>query len=282
MKFSTNCEIVSAVHQTQYVDGPYHQRGGLWYVAPSGHLKTTAVEMIEEYDKFLLLSNLTVKSLNSMRGVFLAGNIKTIGISDLEQIYRRHSSVSAQIEGIIMSLVEEGYRNPAFNDQRIQAIPARCAVIGGMTTTFFEKMQEGWLDNGFYRRFLWSRYILDDSELLMDAISSWVKADLTNNNNIVTYTRPANRHIPMNLTKEEIDQIRHTLRFQHDAKTPLVLAMKIVSVLKWKYPANNKYMNIWLDFAESLTKDGATLEIPTALVKSIQTRRLNASSNHSK
>lgn len=244
---------------SQFVEGPYTQRGGLWFVAEPGQLKTTAIQTLEEYDKALLVCNLTVKSLNAMRGTFLSGSLKTLGISDLEQIYRRHSSVSAQLEGIIMSLVEEGYRTPGFLDQRIQATPARVAIVGGMSSTFFDKMQSNWLDCGFYRRFLWSRYSLQDSTLLEDAISQWRKAEL--DGSFSMKKMPVSRTIRMNLNEKEIEEIRHSLRFHLDCKTPFVLAMKICSVLKWKFNRGERHMNIWRDFAESLSKEGAQLDL---------------------
>lgn len=256
MKFGTMCEIVSAVHLSRFVESPYEQRGGLMFVSPAGHLKTTAIEVIEDYENAIVLSNVTVKALNAMREDCLSGTIRTIGFSDLAQVYRRHGSVSANIEGVLMSLAEEGFRNPAFADQRIQANPARCAIIGGMTTTFFEQMQEGWLDNGFFRRFIWCRYVLHDSTILTDAISEWRKADLDGE---YFYKFPTSKSIPWKLEEKEIGKVRHSLRFQRDLKTPLILALKIFAVLKWKFGKTHpeKPMEVWLDFAESLGKDGA-------------------------
>lgn len=261
MKFGTLIEIVSAIHLTQFITGPYQQRGGLFFVAPPGALKTTAIEIIEEYERSLMISNATVKSLDAMRGDFRAGNIKTLGIADLEFIYSRHSTVSSQIEKILMSLVEEGYRKPGFSDQRIQAPVARCSVVGAMTDTFFESKVAEWLDSGFHRRFIWSRYQLNDPVILTDAIETWKKAELETEYS--QFSIPAHRSLPMNLDKNETQEIRHSMRFQRDLKTPLVLAIKIVSVLKWKFRnRNNKqHMYIWNDFSESLSKDGGILNL---------------------
>lgn len=260
MKFATMCEIIAAVHLSVYVKGPFDERAGLMLVAPPGHLKTTAAEILSEFERTLVISDLTVKSITGMRDDLIGGNIYTLVFSDYAKIHKRHASVSSNIEGIIMSLVGEGFRKSAYSDQRLQAIPARCAVIGCMTPKFAESMEETWLDNGFYRRFLWSRYIVKEPELLEDAIAQWRRAELDGN---FAVRIPANRNIAYSLTEKEVATIRQGLRFLKDKKLAFILSQKILCVLKWKFGKTDEKlpMRIWEDFAPSLTPDGAILSM---------------------
>ena len=261
MHFSSLIEVVSATVLSRYVQGPFEERSGMFFIAPAGHLKTTAIEILDEFDRTLMVTNLTNKTLNAMRQDAISGQINVIGFADWEMIYRRHGSVSAQIEGSIMSLAGEGYRNPSFTDQRVTAIPARCTVLGCMTTKFYERMYENWNDSGFLRRFLFPQYRLANPEQLEDSILKWKKAELDGNFILKT---PTNRSIPYNLEEKETEVIRHSLRFvKYDKKIPLILAQKVFCVLKWKFQRSDpkRPLFIWKDFAESLGKNGAILEL---------------------
>lgn len=261
MHFSSLTEVVSAAVLSRYVQGPFEERSGLFFVAPAGHLKTTAIDVLDQFDRTLMITNLTNKTLNAMRQDALSGQIAVIGFADWEMIYRRHGSVSAQIEGSIMSLAGEGYRNPSFTDQRVTAIPARCTIIGCMTTKFYERMYEQWNDSGFLRRFMFPQFRLENPEALEDAILKWKKAELDGNFLLRT---PTNRSIPYSLEGKEAEIIRHSLRFiKYDKKIPLIFAQKIYSVLKWKFNRSDpaKAMQIWKDFSECLGKNGAVLEL---------------------
>lgn len=228
-------------------------------VAPPGHLKTTAAEIISEFPRTLIISDLTVKSTIALRDEFIGGNVHSIVFSDYAKLHKRHGSVSANIEGIIMSLVGEGFRKAAFSDQRVPSIPARVTVVGCMTPKFSEKMEEEWLDNGFYRRFIWARYRLSNPEYLENAIAQWKKAEFDNGFSVKI---PTSRNINYSLADTEISALRHDLRYTPDRKMALVLAQKILCVLKWKFPKDEKLpMAIWKDFAEALSQDGAVLTL---------------------
>jgi hypothetical protein len=261
LNFSTLCEIVSAVHLSRFVQSPFQERGGLFFVAPPGHLKTSALDILDQFDRTLILTNVVNKSLNAMRQDALAGTICTIGFSDWEMIYRRHGSVSSQIEGTVMALASEGYRNPAFTDQRLTSIPARCTIMGAMTIKFFETKYEEWNDSGFLRRFLFPQYRLANPEDLEDAIVEWRKAEL---DGTFQFRVPTSRSIPYHVERHEAEVIRHSLRhIKYDKKIAMILSQKIVAVLKWKFTKQDpkKPMAIWRDFAESFSKAGADLYI---------------------
>jgi hypothetical protein len=258
LKFSTMVEVCSAMHLSDKVAGDFIQRGGLMFVAPPGHLKTTAIEIIEQFPHARVISNLTVKALSVMRQDFLSGQLKTMAFSDFENIYRRHSSVSSQIEGVLMGLVEEGFRNPAFSDQRTSVLPARCAVIGAISIKAYEERISAWLDSGFARRFLWCKYHADDKviELLERAIIDWKKATISNGFNLRMPLTP----VKSLLTEDESKRILWQLRFQYDRRTPFVIAKKIIAILMWKFK-KQKGLEIWNDFAPSLEKDGTILTL---------------------
>jgi hypothetical protein len=260
MRFESMIEVNAAMHLSYDVESEFNQRGGIMYIAPPGQLKTTAIEIVELFPHARIISNLTVKSLSVMRQDFIGGQLRTMGISDFENIYRRHSSVAANIEGVLMGLVEEGFRAPAFSDQRTSVLPARCAIIGGMSTKCYEERFSAWLDSGFARRFLWSQYYChrDILKRLEQSIVEWKKFALTNGFDVRVPTRP----IKVNLTGDESDKIRRQLRYQPDMRTPFVTAKKIIGVLLWKFQKKpERAWEIWNDFAPSLGKDGALLTL---------------------
>jgi hypothetical protein len=258
VKFSTLEEIVAAAHLTPTVENEKttQERGGLMLVAPPGHLKTTAIEVLDDYPRTMLISNITNGNLGSMRESFISGDIKTIAFPDYDMLYKRHSSVSSQLEGTLMGLMGEGFRNPAFKDQRIYATKARVTVIGGITLKCYEGHIPDWLDSGFARRFLWCKFRVKNQEVMEEAIAENRRHKL---NGDFTYRIP-NKIVPYSLTKEEGVKILWQLRFQPDRKLPQYFAQRLVCVLKWKYTVKEAW-NIWNDFVPSLGKDGAEMVI---------------------
>lgn len=229
-------------------------------VAPPGHLKTTASEVLSEFPRTLIISNVTVKSLTAMRDELLAGNIRTVIFSDYANIHRRHSSISQNIEGVIMGLVGEGFRKAAYSDQRVQALAARATVIGSMTPKFAERMEPEWIDSGFFRRFIWCRYSMNHPEQLEQAIMQWKKAEIESGFS----ARVPTSGIKYTLTTEEQSVIERSLRrVPGDRKLPLILAQKIMCVLKWKFEQRDtgKAIKLWREFSQSVQPDGAILTI---------------------
>jgi hypothetical protein len=257
MKFNTLVEITAAAHLAQkVVSGVGDERGGVIFAAPPGQLKTTAIEYLDIFPKTKLISNLTMKSLNDLRPEFLSGEVQTIGFPDYDMIYKRHSSVSDQIEGTLMSLMGEGYRNPAFSDQRVNVMKARCTIIAGITIKCYESRLSNWIDTGFARRFLWSRWTIKNPDLLEDAIAKWKRHNLNGDFILKMPTSP----IPHNITNLQAKGVLYDLRFQHDRKLPFIFAQRLISVLCWKHGIKEGW-NIWNDFAPSLGKEGASVVV---------------------
>jgi hypothetical protein len=258
MKFSSLIECTVATHLApKWVSCELsEERGGLMLAAPPGQLKTTAIEYLEQFPKTKLISNVTVKTLNALRQDFLSSEIQTIGFPDYDMIYKRHSSVADQIEGTLMGLMGEGFRNPAFSDQRCEVLKARCTIVGGVTMKCFEERISGWIDSGFARRFLWSRFTLKNPEKLEDAIGKWKRYNLVED---FVLRLPSNK-IPYCLTENQATKVKYQLRYQHDRRLPYVTAQRIISVLCWKHGAK-KGWEYWDDFSPSLGRDGADLVI---------------------
>lgn len=256
MKFGSLVEVVAAVHLAPRVTGDVSkERGGLMLVAPPGQLKTTAIEYLDAFPKTKLISNITVNALNQLRQDFLSEEILTLGFPDYDMIYKRHGTVSSQIEGTLMGLMGEGFRNPAFSDQRINVTKARCTIIGGITHKCYERMYPGWIDCGFARRFMWSRYTIKNPEMLEEAITQWRRHTLDGD---FIMRIPTSGVIPHCVRREQAKQVLYQLRFHHDRKLPLITAQRIISVLCWKH-GPQKGWEFWDDFAHSLDKDGGQI-----------------------
>ncbi len=225
--------------------------------APPGQLKTTAVEYLDFFPKTKLISNITVKALNALRQDFLSGEIQTMGFPDYDMIYKRQASTASQVEGTLMSLTGEGFRNPAFSDQRVNVMKARCTIIGGVTIKCYEDKISEWIDSGFARRFLWARYTVKNPEQLEEAIIKWKRHALDSD---FVMRIPQNASIPHCLSNDQAKAVLYQLRFQHDRKLPFILSQRIISVLCWKHGTKEGW-NIWNDFASSLGKDGAEVVI---------------------
>lgn len=230
------------------------------FVKPTGQLGTTIIETVGNFQRSIVVSDLTVKSLNELRHAALAGHLHTIVISDMAKLYKRHGSVSSNIEGVIMSMIGEGFRKPAFGDQRVESFPARVAVIGAMTPKFYDDMQGHWVDSGFYRRCLFSLYRFRRPELLDKALIEGHKYALDGHFAPV----PMCPTIPFSVDAKESQAIYNTLKVKDDKKTTLIIAQRIVSVLKYLYrrEANpsQEAMKVWNEFSETFGS-GAIIDL---------------------
>lgn len=224
-------------------------------VAPPGQLKTTAIEYLDIFPRTKLISNITVKALNALRQDFLSEEITTMAFPDFDMIYKRHGTVSAQVEGTLMGLMGEGFRNPAFSDQRVNVTKARCTIVGGITVKCYENMISDWIDSGFARRFLWSRYTLKNSHKLEESIAQWKRHNFNGTDFIMKVPTGI---IAYSLGVKEAREVLYQLRFQNDRKLPYITAQRIISVLIWKH-GKEKGWEIWSDFAPSLGKDGCQI-----------------------
>jgi hypothetical protein len=228
-------------------------------VAPAGQLKTSALEILDHYPDAKIVSDLNVQSIIRLRDDIVSGDIATLAFTDMEKLYKRHSAVSSNLEGILSALAEEGFRKASFQDQRMIAVPARCAVFGALTLRAYEQHAADWADSGFARRFLFIHYRMANAWKLEEAIKRWERyqADLD-----YVAKVSANRSIPFNVSDGQERVIARALKHQRSRLSPRVLLMKITSVLNWKFKGDDKRIgSILIDLAEGLGPNGATLTL---------------------
>lgn len=254
MEYDTLLEIVAAAHLSQYVSSMHYSRGGLMLVAPPGALKTTVNDVMNQFPRTFVLSDINMQQIAKMRQYFLSGEIRTLGFSDYSKLYKRNPSVAQNLEGVILALTDEGFRRAAFQTQVPSTILARCTIIGGMTMDFHERMTEQWSANGFTRRFVWARYVLANPELLEEAALDGRIAQLTQ----AFIPKIPVASIPETIDHDEKELIRRITLHVHYKANTIGMLRKMLAVLKWKF-GKRKARGILEDFAPCLSKDGGVL-----------------------
>jgi hypothetical protein len=256
----TLLEVLDAAHLSKHVNGPYTQRGGIMILGPPATLKTTFIKnALEDHHDALVLSDVNIQTLISLRDDLRTGRYNTLAFTELEKLYQRRADTASNIEGSLKQMVEEGFHRASFEDQRLSISKTRCMVIGAMTNDFYARHFDEWEKSGFARRFLWCNIELENAYKLMDAVAAWELLSLGEYRS----KSPGNKSIPYNVTKAENDQLRLMLKTQRGTITPFVLLKKILCVLKWKYGKreHGKPMRIMRDFSECLTDHGAQIHL---------------------
>lgn len=226
-------------------------------VAPPGSLKSTFIKLsLEDYPDALLLSDLNINTLTQLKNSLIDGRYSTLGFGEFEKLYKRNPATAANIEAHIHLLVEEGFSHASFEDQRMPAYAAKCAVIGGITPASYSKRFNGWLESGFARRFMFCGYVLANPDAIMEAIERWKHISMGK----VMLSSPANKKIPYNVIPEEHKLLKKAIACQPTHEGPFIACKKILCVLKWRHGAK-KAMDIFQDFSECLESKGAALQL---------------------
>lgn len=251
-------EVISAAHLTRYVESNvFQQRGGLFLVAPPGCLKSTLIKnSLQCYPDALRLADLNVQTLGFIKSSFVEGKYTTLAFGEFEKLYQRNPATAANIEGHLKAMVEEGFGKQSFEDTRAVTFESRIMVIGGITPGCYQRLFTKWMEGGFSRRFLWCSYIMDNPEVIANAIDKWKSLNFGKSRK----EYPNNGDIPYTITKAESAHIRTLLKHQPALETPYVFTKKIFCVLKWRHSAK-KAMSILEDFAECLQEKPARLVI---------------------
>jgi hypothetical protein len=234
----TLIEIIDAAHLTSFIESPFPQRGALMIVGPPGSLKTTFMRVaLNNHPSALFLSDLNINSLMKLRDSLVSGRYRTIAFPEYEKLYQRKADTSANIEGTIKQLIEEGFSRASFEEQDAITSLSRTLVTGCMTYSFYSKMVSQWKESGFKRRILWVGIKLSNPDKVMEAIRKWELIEIDG----IPRKYPT-KNIPFNVTDAESKMLEKLLEGQWEA-TPYVLLKKIFAVLRWKYPKNkNKPM----------------------------------------
>jgi hypothetical protein len=260
---STLTEVLSAAHLSFYVESATKDRGGIMLVAPAGSLKSSISEIIDAYPKTLLLADLTIRQAAMLRSDMIASKLATLAFSDFAKLYQRNSSVASNIEGFIRGIVGEGYRNVNWEDARAVALPARCLVVGSMTSDFYNQHFPAWLGDGIARRFLWVHFQMarQADTAVNEAIRQGKRLHLAGEQGLDPSI--PTEMLPENVTDAESKRLVFMLKDQPDMKIPMVLLRRILTALKWKHRKQpKKPMQIMEEFATSLSKNGCELFLP--------------------
>lgn len=246
-------------------------------VGPPGTMKSTFLDELDhQYHDCLTLTDLNAKSLVALRDRVAGGSIKTLVFPEYQKIYERKGDTSANLEGSIRALVQEGFTAAAFENAGINRLRARAMVIGAITPSTQNSHSQHWEDTGFSRRFLWLLYRLNDPGMLERAIIEW------NRIKIKTARLPqlpsASEKIPNLTTAVERRHLQGMVKYQPGGSSTqqLQLLAKTLSVIKWWYretgnPRNA--MEIFEALRPLLGREGGLLELGEIPANEIRNRR---------
>jgi hypothetical protein len=262
---SSVIEVLQAAHLTCYVDSPFSQRSGVLLVSPAGQLKTSMLEVVNDtFHNFKLVSDLNGNNLLAMQEDLFSGHYPTFAFKDMIKLYERNKSTSANLEGTLRAMVEEGWTGSTQKDSRIAEAPIRLMIMGGMTKAMYDRKLSDWIDTGFARRFLWCHYKLEDPDAIGDAIEKQEKIPITG---LANWPQASRRSIPFKLDDRERREIRTWMKNQVGKDgSPYSLLLKIAVVLKWrneKLKKEDDHMKVLREFARLLQNKYAEVCLTT-------------------
>jgi hypothetical protein len=261
MKLSSLLDVLWASTLTHRVRDNYSDRGGIILVSPPGHLKTTFLSLFSDFAGVLGYSDLTSTSLLESRDAIVSGKVHTLLLYDMQKLYERRADTAANIIGNLRALAGEGFATASFErvSRNVIQQKARALVLGACTHAFYRQHLAEWEETGFSRRFLFSVFRLKDPDVILDRV-------LKDNPIELIYSQvniPANLSLDGAITKEDERLIVRALGKQQEA-IPALLLRRILLVLRWRSKRLRKpdrSREILRDFAQSLSKEGAMLEV---------------------
>lgn len=258
MKLITLIEVLDAAHLTAFIDGPFPQRGGIMLIGPPETMRTTAIEIaLGQHPGALILSDVNMRTLTSIKDEFSNGRYSSIGFLDYQKLYERGQQTAVNVEGTIRQMIEEGFTRTSHEDPSAPSTKARAFIVAAVVESFYRQKAIGWRDTGFMRRWLCCLLHMPPMSRakLVDAIHKWEKIDFEGIFRI-NPTVP----IPYNIDTDESEWLMAMVKHQPSQATPFVLIKKIYSVLKWKYKKKPSLATQILDdFAPCLSKHGAPI-----------------------
>jgi len=231
-------------------------------VGPPENMKTTLATCLEKYSNALVVADMNVKQLVKVRDQISCGRYRTLVLPAFEKLYKRDADTASNVEGHLLAMTEEGFGHASFEDHEVFVRTAKCLVVGALVEEHYRRHATRWLRDGFVRRFLWSNFIMDDQDAIKRAICKWEPLALSNGDDLPGL--PPGR-IPFDVSQKERIKIAGLIGEQEGKSTPYVLSIKTLNVLKWRYRDSSNpgraAMDIFEDFAQSLGKQGATLQL---------------------
>jgi len=254
-------EVLSAAHLGAYVKSNIIDTGGIMLVGPPGQLKSSILIPIAKLSGAQLLSDLTVMQAISLRGPILALQTQTLIFPEFSKIFARRSDTAANIEGYIMQLTGEGFRNFNWESPNATYPPCRALVLGAMTSNIYLKHWDEWQNSGFARRFLWFHYRLN-----MEGVTALKKS--------ARYDKPIRitpkqgflvpgESIEQDISEDELLQLHNMLTEQQNSyQIGIGILRRIYTILKWRYPKRSTLpMQILSKFALGLKREGVTVTV---------------------
>lgn len=264
MKLTTLLEVLWASTITHRVESKFRSRGGVFVVAPPGHLKTSILHTLETQIGVSSYSDMVSNDLSEARDLIAANKIHTLIFYDFQKLYERRADTAANIIGNLRSVVDEGFTMTTIERGRSGGKSpnmrrARALLLAATTPKFVRLKLGEWRDSGFARRFLFCNFQLKHPSVVVDAILRDAPIEFS----LRGIGIPANLEIPMDVTMGDESFLMDCLKHQEGDEVPLILLKKTLAVLRWKYKSishpDDRGLQIMQDFSESLGPEGADL-----------------------
>lgn len=250
-------EFIDAAQQTNAVNHPLPNRGGIFLVGPPEAFKTSVIDKaLQPYPDALVISDLNVQQLIRLKADLARSRYTTLAFREFSKLYERDPRTASSLIGHIRALADEGFKAASFEDPRMGATAARCMVIGAMTESFFKRQFNRWEEDGFLRRFIWLLYQVVNVQKATNAILNKETVKLDG----IPRRYAGFKEIPFHMTKEDKELVVSLMKDQRGQTTPILLLSKILCVLKWKYKEEPKRpYQIMQAVQPALSKDGGVL-----------------------
>jgi hypothetical protein len=247
-------EVIHAAYRSNKVISKFEERGGILFIAPPGHVKTTILSRLSGLEGVMLCSDLTSKGLVAARDAINNGKVHCFAFLDMQKLYERNQDTAENVVGNLRALVAEGFTSAAFEEQESNPMirRARALVLGAATPSFFSKKIAKWRNDGMSRRFLFCHYSLADPSVLLKAAFDDTPIELAD----AFISMPTTTVLQVDkLEPIEVTFLERVLAWQLDT-IPIHLIKKMLTVLKWKYERidgdpHEPYRILW-DFGKCL------------------------------
>lgn len=227
---------------------------------PPGTLKSTIIKTIDAMDKGLSLSAINMTTFRALVNEIANKKIRTLAFEEFASVYAGDPRTASRVETTLAAMAEQGHSTMGLQDERMQRLEARCAVIAAMVPEFHEQKFRRWDDSGFHRRFLWSLIRVADPDKLTNSVIEWQRLDIPNSRvpNI-----PLSLIIKDSLSPTERRELLRSLKKQPggDVTSQLRTLCKMTSALAWWYSRSSKKdaMKTIRTFSQTLGKHGDEL-----------------------
>lgn len=205
-------------------------------VAPPGHMKTAFLMAVSKsFREAIAISDLNTAQLIKMKESMASGACRTLVLTDMQKISQRNATVADNLFGNLSAVADEGFAGATWDaNVLIPSTIVRCTVIGAVTPVFYTQSMEGFMRNGFARRFMWPQVRLADTAILREAVIRQRQLRFSEDQGLPP--RPVNGLIEERVTEAEARELYPIVEYQvgNDA-IAFQLAFKMFAVLRWWY-----------------------------------------------